>query len=76
MLALGALGTGIAYVLLVAVAGRVGTTSASSTTFLMPPVALALGVLVRGEHVALLSVAGAGVCVAGAWLMRRARPAV
>lgn len=76
LLALGALGTGIAYVLLVAAAGRVGTTRASATTFLIPPVALLLGVAVRGEHVALLSMAGAAVCVGGAWLMRRARFAV
>jgi hypothetical protein len=33
-------------------------------------VALVLGVVVRGEQVALLSVAGAVVCVAGAWLMQ------
>jgi drug/metabolite transporter (DMT)-like permease len=37
------------------------------------PVALLLGVLVRGETVAALSVVGGGVCLAGAWLMRRAQ---
>jgi hypothetical protein len=36
-------------------------------------VALLLGVLVRGEHVAGLSVLGGVVCLAGAWLMRRAQ---
>jgi len=71
MLALGALGTGIAMVLATMAAGRLGATRASSSAFLMPPVALALGVLVRSEHVALLSVIGGAVCVAGAWLMRR-----
>jgi hypothetical protein len=30
-------------------------------------------VLVRGEHVAALSVLGGVVCLAGAWLMRRAQ---
>jgi hypothetical protein len=30
-------------------------------------------VLVRGEHVAGLSVLGGVVCLAGAWLMRRAQ---
>lgn len=35
--------------------------------------ALALGVAVRGERVALLSVIGSVVCVGGAWLMRRAQ---
>jgi drug/metabolite transporter (DMT)-like permease len=68
-----ALGTGVAYVLTVLAAGRVGATRASATAFLIPPVALLLGVLVRGEHVAALSVAGGVVCLAGAWLMRRAQ---
>ena len=72
MLALGALGTGVAYVLITVAAGRMGSTRASATAFLIPGVALVLGVLVRGEHVALLSIIGAAVCVAGAWLMRRA----
>jgi drug/metabolite transporter (DMT)-like permease len=73
LLALGALGTGVAYVLLGVAAGRLGATRASSTSFLIPGVALALGVLVRGETVALLAVVGAVVCVAGAWLIRRAQ---
>ena len=73
LLALGALGTGVAYVLTVMAAGRVGATKASATAFLIPPVALLLGVLVRGEHVAGLSVLGGAVCLAGAWLMRRAQ---
>jgi len=73
LLALGALGTGVAYVLTVMAAGRVGATKASATAFLIPPVALLLGVLVRGEHVATLSIVGGGVCLAGAWLMRRAQ---
>jgi drug/metabolite transporter (DMT)-like permease len=73
LLALGALGTGVAYVLTVLAAGRVGATKASATAFLIPPVALLLGVLVRGETVAAVSVIGGGVCLVGAWLMRRAQ---
>jgi drug/metabolite transporter (DMT)-like permease len=73
LLALGALGTGVAYVLTVMAAGRVGATKASATAFIIPPVALLLGVLVRDEHVATLSVLGGGVCLAGAWVMRRAQ---
>ena len=73
LLALGALGTGVAFVLITIVAGRVGSTRASATAFLIPPVALVLGIVVRSEHVAALSVLGAAVCVAGAWLMNRAR---
>jgi drug/metabolite transporter (DMT)-like permease len=73
LLALGTLGTGVAYVLTVMAAGRVGATKASATAFLIPPVALLLGVLVRGEHVAAVSLLGGLVCLAGAWLMRRAQ---
>lgn len=73
LLALGALGTGVAHVVMSVAAGRLGATRASATTFLIPGVALVLGVFVRHESVALLSVLGSVVCVAGAWLMRRAR---
>lgn len=71
ILALGALGTGAAYVLLSLAAVRLGATRASATTFLIPPVALFLGVAVLGEHVAFLSVIGGAVCLAGAWVMHR-----
>jgi drug/metabolite transporter (DMT)-like permease len=53
-------------------AGRFGASRASGTTFLIPVVALVLGVVLRNERVALLSVAGCAVCLAGAWLMKRA----
>jgi drug/metabolite transporter (DMT)-like permease len=72
LLALGALGTGTAYVMVALAAGKFGATRASATTFLIPVVALILGVTLRGERVAALSVAGAGVCLLGAWLIRRA----
>jgi drug/metabolite transporter (DMT)-like permease len=73
LLALGAGGTAIAFIIMTAAAGRLGATRASSVTFLMPPVALVLGVLVRHEQVALLSILGGGVCLLGAWLMARAQ---
>ena len=72
LLALGAFGTAIANVLMAAAAGKFGAARASGTTFLIPVVALALGVVVLHEQVALLSVAGGLVCLAGAWLMKRA----
>jgi len=72
MLALGALGTCVANVVMTVAAGRLGATKASATTFLIPVVALVLGVLVRDERVALMSVAGGGICLLGAWLIRRA----
>jgi drug/metabolite transporter (DMT)-like permease len=73
LLALGAFGTGVAYVLTATAAGRMGATTASSTTFLIPVVALALGVGVRHEQVAWLSIVGASVCLGGAWMIRQAR---
>jgi drug/metabolite transporter (DMT)-like permease len=71
LLALGALGTGVAFVLTAVVAGRMGAPVASAIAFLIPPVALLLGVLVRGEEVALISALGAAVCIVGAVLMQR-----
>jgi drug/metabolite transporter (DMT)-like permease len=73
LLALGALGTGVAFVLMTTAAGRLGATKASGAVFLTPGVALFLGVLARGERVAMLSVVGCVVAVAGAWIMRRAQ---
>jgi drug/metabolite transporter (DMT)-like permease len=70
LLALGALGTGVAYVVLGVAAGRLGATRASASAFLIPVVALTLGVAIRGEHVAMLSVVGSAVGVVGAVLMR------
>jgi drug/metabolite transporter (DMT)-like permease len=75
LLALGALGTAVAFVITTYAAGKIGATRASSTAFLMPPVALLLGVVVRHESVAALAVFGGAVCVAGAWIMNRAQRA-
>ena len=70
LLTLGAAGTGVAFVLVGMAAARVGATRAAATAFLIPPISLLLGVLVRGEHVALLSILGSVICVAGAWIIR------
>lgn len=70
MLGLGAGGTAIANVLTATAAGRLGATTASITAFLIPVVALLLGVLVRGEHVTTLSLIGAAICLLGAAMVR------
>jgi drug/metabolite transporter (DMT)-like permease len=75
LVGLGVGGTAIAFILMTSNAGKFGATRASSTTFLMPPVALLLGVLVRDEKVALLSIVGGAICVTGAWVMARAQVA-
>lgn len=71
LLLLGVLGTGVAHVVLSIAAGKLGATRASATTFVIPAVALVLGVVVRNESVAPLSVLGSVVCIGGAWAMRR-----
>jgi drug/metabolite transporter (DMT)-like permease len=76
LVALGALGTGVAYAILATAAGRLGATRASSNNFIIPVVSLLLGVLVRHERVSGISIAGAGVCLLGAWLIRPVAPQV
>jgi drug/metabolite transporter (DMT)-like permease len=73
MVALGVGGTGIAHALFTTLAGRVGSTRASVTNFIMPVVALFLGAIIRDEVVAGLSLVGCGVALAGAFLTNRSR---
>jgi drug/metabolite transporter (DMT)-like permease len=63
-------GTAIANVLTATAAGRMGATKASATAFLIPVVALVLGVVVRHEHVSTVSVVGAAICLLGAAIIR------
>lgn len=71
LILLGAGGTGIAFVLTSIVAGRMGAPIASAIAFLIPPVALLIGVVARHEHVAVISAIGSAVCIAGAVIMQR-----
>jgi len=70
MLGLGAGGTAIATILTATAAGRMGATKASATAFLIPVVALILGVVIRHEHVTAVSLAGAAICLLGAAIIR------
>jgi drug/metabolite transporter (DMT)-like permease len=70
LLCLGAGGTAIATILTATAAGRMGATKASATAFLIPVVALILGVVVRHDQVAAVSVAGAAICLLGAAIIR------
>lgn len=65
LLALGALGTGIAYLLFYGLIGEIGATSTSTVTYVIPLVAVALGVIALGEHIGWNDFAGAAVVVAG-----------
>jgi drug/metabolite transporter (DMT)-like permease len=69
---LGVGGTGLAYLAAMTLAGRVGSTRSSVSVYISPPVALTLGVLLRNEVVAAISVVGAVVVLLGAWLASRA----
>ena len=69
---LGALGTGLAFVAAGTLFGRVGATRGSVIGYLIPVVALVLGVVVRDEHVAALAVGGLVLVLGGAWLTSRA----
>jgi drug/metabolite transporter (DMT)-like permease len=70
LLALGALGTCVANVMTTIAAGRLGATSASVSAYFIPVVALLLGVLVRNEHVAMLSLIGGAISLIAAWVVR------
>jgi drug/metabolite transporter (DMT)-like permease len=72
LLALGALGTCVANVMTTIAAGRLGATSASVSAYFIPVVALLLGVLVRNEHVAVLSLIGGAISLIAAWVVRAA----
>ena len=69
---LGILGTGIARSLLVAAIGRLGSVRASIVAYLVPIVALVLGVIVLNESVAAVQVTGAGIAILGGYLISRA----
>jgi drug/metabolite transporter (DMT)-like permease len=71
LLALGSLGTGIAYVLSTVASGKLGATRASAAIFITSPVALLLGVLLLHERIEPISILGALTCIAGALLIRR-----
>ncbi|MGH3649678.1 MAG: DMT family transporter [Acidimicrobiia bacterium] len=69
--AVGILGTGLAFVLMGTLTGSVGATRASFLTYLIPVVALVLGVAFRDEVISPLAVVGVGLVIAGAVLASR-----
>lgn len=70
-LAVGVLGTGLAFVLMGTLAGSVGPTRASFITYCIPVVALALGVVFRSEQVHPAAVVGVVAVIVGAFLASR-----
>lgn len=72
ILPLGILGSGAAFLTFTTLVGRAGADRGSVAIYLLPVVALLLGVTVRGEHVESLALVGTGLVIAGAWLAGRA----
>jgi drug/metabolite transporter (DMT)-like permease len=71
LLAVGLLGTGLAFVMMGSLIGRVGPTRASFITYLIPVVALVLGVALLGETVSPIAVIGSVLVIIGALLASR-----
>ncbi|MEA3502630.1 MAG: DMT family transporter [Actinomycetota bacterium] len=71
MIPLGALGTGLAFVLMATLVGRVGGTRGSIAIYFVPVVAIVLGVVVRGDAVEPAAVAGTVLVLVGAWVASR-----
>jgi drug/metabolite transporter (DMT)-like permease len=68
---LGLVGTGFAFVLMGRLVGRVGATRASIVGYLIPVVALGLGVLFRHDEVGPFGLIGVVLVIAGAYLTSR-----
>jgi drug/metabolite transporter (DMT)-like permease len=70
-MAVGFLGTGVAFILMGSLVGSVGPTRSSFITYLIPVVALVLGVVFRDEIVAPIAVIGSLLVIVGALLASR-----
>ncbi len=71
MIPLGALGTGLAFVLMATLVGRVGGPRGSIAIYFVPVVAIVLGVIVRGDALQPAAVAGTALVLVGAWIASR-----
>lgn len=71
MVPLGVLSTGLAFVMMANLVGRIGGTRGSVPIYLVPVVAIVLGVAIRGETVVPLALIGTLLVLVGAWLTSR-----
>jgi drug/metabolite transporter (DMT)-like permease len=71
--ALGAVGTAAAYVWFSVLVGRVGAARGSITIYLLPPMAIVLGAVLRDETVTGAAIAGTVLVLAGAYVVSRSR---
>jgi drug/metabolite transporter (DMT)-like permease len=68
---LGSLSTGLAFVFMTILAGRVGASRAAITIYFIPVVAIVLGAIFRDESIALMSLVGTALVILGAYLTSR-----
>lgn len=71
VLVLGMVGTGAAFVIMGSLVGSVGSTRASFITYLIPVVAVILGVAFRGDQVTVWAIIGVVLVIGGALLASR-----
>lgn len=71
MVPLGTLSTGLAFVCMATLVGRVGGPRGSVAIYFVPVVAVALGVVVLGERIAPLALLGTALVLLGAWATSR-----
>lgn len=71
MIPLGVLGTGVAFVLMATLVGRVGGPRGSVAIYFVPIVAIVLGVIVRDDAIEPIAMAGAALVLLGAWVTSR-----
>jgi drug/metabolite transporter (DMT)-like permease len=71
---LGAVCTAAANVMYFALIGRVGATRATVVTYLNPAVAALLGVVLLGESLSTVAIAGLLLVIAGSWLSTGGKP--
>jgi len=71
MLSLGVLSTGLAFVAMATLVGRAGATRGAIAIYFVPIFAIIAGVVFRDDSVAIVSLSGIGLVLAGAWLSSR-----
>ncbi len=69
--ALGALGTGAAFLIFYTLIERVGATNTTLVTYLIPLVAVIAGALILGERIGLPAITGGLLIIAGVWLAQK-----
>lgn len=71
MIPLGCLSTGLAFVWMTSLVGRVGAARGSVTIYFLPVIAIALGAAFLNESIAAISLVGTALVIAGAFITSR-----